>query len=301
MESNFVRRFTEGFYPDISSLLIIDKLTYSGKISNIERCLGDSRVKFVEGDICDLQLVEKLMLNCDVVINFAAETHVDRSISNSFEFVHTNVLGVQNLLNVAMRINLKKFLQISTDEVYGSAREGSWDENAPLLPNSPYSASKASADLLVRSYNVTHNLFTIITRCSNNYGPYQFPEKFIPHSIMKVLAGSEIEIYGNGLNIRDWLHVDDHCDGIYIALTRGSAGEIYNIGGGTEKTNFELASEINKILGMGIENLKFVPDRKGHDFRYSVDDTKIRKLGYRPSRNFNESLIETVNWYKENL
>jgi dTDP-glucose 4,6-dehydratase len=234
-------------------------------------------------------------------VHFAAESHVDRSIEGGSEFVSTNVMGTQVLLDAARRNNVRRFVHISTDEVYGSIDEGAWPEDHPLLPNSPYSASKAGSDLLVRAYHRTHKLDTIITRCSNNYGHYQFPEKVIPLFVTNILEGKKVPLYGQGLNIRDWLHVDDHCRGIALALTKGRAGEIYNIGGGTELTNLELTYKILEVMGVGEEVIERVEDRKGHDLRYSVDISKISsELGYRPEVNFNEGLKATANWYKEN-
>jgi dTDP-glucose 4,6-dehydratase len=235
------------------------------------------------------------------VVHFAAESHVDRSIEGGSEFVSTNVMGTQVLLDAARSTNIKRFVHVSTDEVYGSISEGSWPEDHPLLPNSPYSASKAGSDLLVRAYNRTHKLDTVITRCSNNYGQYQFPEKVMPLFITNIIEAKKVPLYGNGLNVRDWLHVDDHCRGIALALTKGRAGEVYNIGGGTELTNLELTHKILKAMGVGEEFIQPVEDRKGHDLRYSVDISKINKeLGYSPQVNFEEGLEQTINWYKNN-
>jgi dTDP-glucose 4,6-dehydratase len=237
----------------------------------------------------------------DYVVHFAAESHVDRSIEGGSEFVSTNVMGTQVLLDAARNSNLKRFLHVSTDEVYGSISEGSWPEDHPLLPNSPYSASKAGSDLLVRAYNRTHKLDTVITRCSNNYGQYQFPEKVMPLFITNIIEGKKVPLYGNGLNVRDWLHVDDHCRGIALALTKGKSGEVYNIGGGTELTNVELTHKILAAMGVGKEFIQPVEDRKGHDLRYSVDITKINtQLGYSPQVNFEEGLEKTINWYRNN-
>jgi dTDP-glucose 4,6-dehydratase len=241
------------------------------------------------------------MQDADQVVHFAAESHVDRSIEGGSEFVSTNVMGTQVLLDAARSSNIKRFVHVSTDEVYGSISEGSWPEDHPLLPNSPYSASKAGSDLLVRAYNRTHKLDTVITRCSNNYGQYQFPEKVMPLFITNIIEGKKVPLYGNGLNVRDWLHVDDHCRGIALALTKGRAGEVYNIGGGTELTNVELTHKILKAMGAGEEFIQPVEDRKGHDLRYSVDISKINKeLGYSPQVNFEKGLEQTINWYKNN-
>jgi dTDP-glucose 4,6-dehydratase len=257
--------------------------------------------EFIHGDICDVELVNKLVAKIDAVINFAAESHVDRSIEDSSEFIHTNVLGTQVLLDAAKKHGIDKFVQVSTDEVYGSILEGSWDENEPLLPNSPYSASKAAADLLVRSYFVTHGLNVSITRCSNNFGPKQDLEKLIPNFIHKLSQGKKVPVYGDGLNVRDWLYVNDHCQGIYLALTKGLAGEIYNIGGGTELTNLELTRILIKIFEKDEDFIDYVPDRLGHDRRYSVNSSKIENLGYVPSQHFEGNLMTTVSWYQNIL
>ena len=301
--SNFVRMALTDKFPDfnVEQLTVLDLLTYAGDEENLKPVSGDKRYKFVKGDIRDLELAKKLMQEADQVVHFAAESHVDRSIEGGSEFVSTNVMGTQVLLDAARSTNIKRFVHVSTDEVYGSISEGSWPEDHPLLPNSPYSASKAGSDLLVRAYNRTHKLDTVITRCSNNYGQYQFPEKVMPLFITNIIEGKKVPLYGNGLNIRDWLHVDDHCRGIALALTKGRSGEVYNIGGGTELTNVELTDKILEAMGVGKEFIQPVEDRKGHDLRYSVDISKINKeLGYSPQVNFEEGLIQTINWYKNN-
>jgi dTDP-glucose 4,6-dehydratase len=301
--SNFVRMALTDKFPDfnVEQLTVLDLLTYAGDEENLKPIASDKRYKFVKGDIRDLELAKKLMQDADQVVHFAAESHVDRSIEGGSEFVSTNVMGTQVLLDAARSTNIKRFVHVSTDEVYGSISEGSWPEDHPLLPNSPYSASKAGSDLLVRAYNRTHKLDTVITRCSNNYGQYQFPEKVMPLFITNIIEGKKVPLYGNGLNVRDWLHVDDHCRGIALALTRGRAGEVYNIGGGTELTNVELTHNILEAMGVGKEFIQPVEDRKGHDLRYSVDISKINKeLGYSPQVNFEEGLIQTINWYKNN-
>jgi len=301
--SNFVRMALTDKFPDfnVEQLIVLDLLTYAGDEENLKPVSSDKRYKFVKGDIRDLELAKKLMQEADQVVHFAAESHVDRSIEGGSEFVSTNVMGTQVLLDAARSTNIKRFVHVSTDEVYGSISEGSWPENHPLLPNSPYSASKAGSDLLVRAYNRTHRLDTVITRCSNNYGQYQFPEKVMPLFITNIIEGKKVPLYGNGLNVRDWLHVDDHCRGIALALTKGRAGEVYNIGGGTELTNVELTHKILEAMGVGKEFIQPVEDRKGHDLRYSVDISKINKeLGYSPQVNFGEGLIQTINWYKNN-
>jgi dTDP-glucose 4,6-dehydratase len=301
--SNFVRMALTDKFPDfkVNELVVLDLLTYAGDEENLAPIATDKRYKFVKGDIRDLELAKKLMSQSDYVVHFAAESHVDRSIEGGSEFVSTNVMGTQVLLDAARNSNIKRFLHVSTDEVYGSISEGSWPEDHPLLPNSPYSASKAGSDLLVRAYNRTHKLDTVITRCSNNYGQYQFPEKVMPLFITNIIEGKKVPLYGNGLNVRDWLHVDDHCRGIALALTKGKSGEIYNIGGGTELTNVELTHKILDAMGVGKEFIQPVEDRKGHDLRYSVDITKINtQLGYSPQVNFEEGLAQTINWYKNN-
>jgi dTDP-glucose 4,6-dehydratase len=301
--SNFVRMALTDKFPDfnVEQLTVLDLLTYAGDEENLKPVASDKRYKFVKGDIRDLELAKKLMQDADQVVHFAAESHVDRSIEGGSEFVSTNVMGTQVLLDAAKSSNIKRFVHVSTDEVYGSISEGSWPEDHPLLPNSPYSASKAGSDLLVRAYNRTHKLDTVITRCSNNYGQYQFPEKVMPLFITNIIEGKKVPLYGNGLNVRDWLHVDDHCRGIALALTKGRAGEVYNIGGGTELTNVELTHKILKAMGVGEEFIQPVEDRKGHDLRYSVDISKINKeLGYSPQVNFEEGLEQTINWYKSN-
>ncbi len=301
--SNFVRMaLTDRLaVKDIERLSVLDALTYAGDEENLAAIANDSRFEFIKGDIRDEALVDELMKKHDYVVHFAAESHVDRSIEGGSEFVSTNVMGTQVLLDAARRNQIKRFVHISTDEVYGSIDEGAWPEDHPLLPNSPYSASKAGSDLLVRAYHRTHKLDTIITRCSNNYGHYQFPEKVIPLFVTNILEGKKVPLYGQGLNVRDWLHVDDHCRGIALALVKGRAGEIYNIGGGTELTNLELTYKILEVMGVGEEVIEKVEDRKGHDLRYSVDITKIStELGYKPEVSFDEGLKATAQWYKDN-
>ena len=298
--SNYVRRVIDGSLKGVSSITVLDKLTYAGTLTNLQKLPKDS-YEFIHGDICDPDFVNKIMPEFDAVINFAAESHVDRSIAGSREFVTTNVLGVQNLLDAAKNAGTQRIVHISTDEVYGTIAEGSWPETDPLLPNSPYAASKAAADLLVRSYHRTHGLDVRVTRCSNNYGPYQFPEKVIPLFVTNLIEGKKVPVYGSGLNVRDWLHVDDHCRGIHAVLTKGTAGEIYNIGGGLELTNLELTQKILQAFGKGSESVEYVEDRKAHDLRYSVDWTKInRELGYEPQVKFEDGLKDTIQWYRDN-
>lgn len=295
--SSFVEMALTDQFPKISDVVVLDKLTYAGKLSNLASVSSSPNFEFIHGDICDVELVNATASQVDAIVNFAAESHVDRSIQNSSEFIRTNVLGTQVLLDAAKNYKIKKFVQVSTDEVYGSILEGSWDENEPLLPNSPYSASKAAADLLVRSYFVTHGLNVNVTRCSNNFGPKQDPEKLIPNFILKLSKGEKVTVYGDGLNVRDWLYVDDHCKGIYIALAEGLPGEIYNIGGGVELTNLDLTRMILRKMGKDDSFISYVPDRLGHDRRYSVTHNKIESLGYSVSTEFEDALEKTLNWY----
>ena len=298
--SNFVRRIIDSTFGGFSAVTVLDNLTYAGTLSNLADIPSDS-YKFVKGDICDADLVRTLVKENDVVVNFAAESHVDRSINGARDFIVTNVLGTQTLLDEVKASEIQTYLQVSTDEVYGSIPIGSWPESDPLLPNSPYAASKASADLVCRSYFRTHGLDIRVTRCSNNYGRNQFPEKVIPLFVTNLIDNEKVPVYGSGLNVRDWLHVDDHCFGIYLALTKGKAGEIYNIGGGTELTNIELTEKILSFMGKDESSVKYVEDRKGHDLRYSVDISKISaELGYSPKVDWETGLKETIEWYKAN-
>ena len=298
--SNYVRLIANGQLGGISKITILDKLTYAGTLTNLADVEPD-RYEFIKGDICDSDLVGKLVNEHDLVVNFAAESHVDRSISGSKDFVVTNVLGTQTLLDAVRNSEVKTYLQVSTDEVYGSIKDGSWPETVPLLPNSPYGASKASADLICRSYFKTFGMDIRVTRCSNNYGRNQFPEKIIPLFVTNLIDNKKVPVYGNGLNVRDWVHVDEHYRGIHLALTKGKAGEIYNIGGGTELNNLELTKRILEIMGKDQESIEYVEDRKGHDLRYSVNISKIsNELGFAPQVNWEAGLKETVNWYQEN-
>jgi dTDP-glucose 4,6-dehydratase len=280
----------------------LDKLTYAGVSENLKNANEIRNYKFIEGDICDSLLVSRIIKEVDAVINFAAESHVDRSIGSAAEFVETNVKGVQILMDAIRASNRNiRFIQVSTDEVYGSIDSGSWTEDSPLKPNSPYSASKASGELIARSYNRTHGLDVLITRCSNNYGTHHFPEKLIPLFVTNILEEKKLPIYGNGNNVRDWLHVDDHCRAIYQVLMNGKSGEVYNIGGGRELSNLEITGYILEIMNVDESQIVYVEDRKGHDQRYSVDWTKInRELGYVPEVDFESGLRETVNWFKAN-
>jgi dTDP-glucose 4,6-dehydratase len=300
--SNFVRMIAKSQLKGISSIRVLDKLTYAGVRSNLDLAADLSWYEFLQGDICDTSVVAELLNNVDGVVNFAAESHVDRSISGATDFVQTNIVGVQVLLD-AIKASGKKirFLQVSTDEVYGSIESGSWTEDWPLQPNSPYSASKASGELLARSYNRTHGMDVVITRCSNNYGTHHFPEKLIPLFITNVIEGKKVPVYGTGKNVRDWLHVDDHCRGIHSVLMNGRSGEVYNIGGGRELTNNEITSLILEAMGADESSIEYVEDRKGHDLRYSVDWSKInRELGYEPQVKFEDGLKETIQWYRDN-
>lgn len=298
--SNFVRMITSGELEGVTSLIVLDKLTYSGNLQNLEG-IQKSEFEFIEGDICNQPLVEGIMKKVDSVVNFAAESHVDRSIQSSKEFFRTNVLGTQTLIDAARQNNVATFLQVSTDEVYGSITHGSWDEQFPLKPNSPYAASKASGDLLVRSYVNTYGMDIRITRSSNNYGPYQFPEKIIPLFITNLMRGKKVPLYGDGSNVRDWLHVSDHCRGIHLVLKNGKPGDVFNIGGGRELSNLELTRAILDSMEQGEEQIEPVADRLGHDFRYSLDITKIQKdLGYRPLVAFEDGIEQTIEWYKTN-
>ena len=300
--SNFVRMIAKGELKGITHITVLDKLTYAGIRANLDSAANLSAYEFNQGDICDPLIVGNLLADVDAVINFAAESHVDRSISGATDFVQTNIVGVQVLLDAIKTSGRDiRFLQISTDEVYGSIGSGSWSEESPLQPNSPYSASKASGELLARSYNKTHGIDVVITRCSNNYGTYHFPEKLIPLFITNLIEGRKVPVYGTGENVRDWLHVDDHCRGIYLALMNGISGQVYNIGGGRELTNNEITSLILEAMSADKSSIEYVEDRKGHDLRYSVDWAKInRELGYEPQIKFEDGLRETIQWYRDN-
>ena len=298
--SNFVRRVVDGSLTGINHITVLDKLTYAGTLSNLEM-LPKGSFEFVKGDIADPVLVNHLTKRHDALVNFAAESHVDRSITGARDFIETNVLGTHNLLDASLRNEIGTFVQVSTDEVYGTILEDSWTEEFPLLPNSPYSASKASADLIVRSYHRTFGLDVRTTRCSNNYGPHQFPEKVIPLFVTNLIDNKKVPLYGKGLNVRDWLHVDDHCRGIHAVLTKGKSGNVYNIGGGRELTNRELTDVILSKMGCDESSVEYVQDRLGHDLRYSVSHEKISKeLGYQPHVKFEEGIEETIDWYRRN-
>ncbi|WP_371588291.1 dTDP-glucose 4,6-dehydratase [Streptomyces virginiae] len=284
-----------------AQITVFDKLTYSGVEANLAPVADHPGYTFVKGDICDADAVDQVMPGHDVVVHFAAESHVDRSIAGAGPFVMTNVVGTQVLLDSARKYGVGRFVHISTDEVYGSIGEGSWTEEWPLVPNSPYSASKASSDLLALAYARTHGMDVVVTRCSNNYGHYQFPEKVIPLFVSNLMDGKKVPLYGNGGNVRDWLHVSDHCRGIDLAMRGGRAGEVYNIGGGTELTNKELTGVLLEAAGLGWDMVEHVEDRKGHDLRYSIDISKIgAELGYAPQVTFEDGIKATVDWYREN-
>jgi dTDP-glucose 4,6-dehydratase len=300
--SNYVRGLLSGSWgSNVEQVTVVDSLTYAGNIKNLEPVSADPRLTFVKEDIVNCESMTSIFSGHDVVVHFAAESHVDRSIQGSAEFIRTNVLGTQSVLQASRESGISQFLHVSTDEVYGSILEGSWTEAEPLLPNSPYAASKASSDLIARSYFITHDLDVRITRCSNNFGAYQYPEKVIPLFITNLLEGKKIPLYGDGMNVRDWLHVDDHCHGIQLVIDKGRAGEVYNIGGGTELTNFELTHMILEEMGMTAASIQPVEDRKAHDRRYSVAIDKIQnELGYAPRHSLVESLPEIVKWYQNN-
>jgi dTDP-glucose 4,6-dehydratase len=299
--SSYVRSLLRDAYPGAigSTVTVVDLLTYSGNRANLP--LTDPRLTFVQGDIREPALLRELVPGHDAIVHFAAESHVDRSITGAMPFVTTNVLGTQSLLDAAAAAGVGRFVHVSTDEVYGSIAEGSWTEEWPLAPNSPYAASKAGSDLLALAAHRTHGLDVVVTRCSNNYGPYQFPEKVIPLFVTNLLDGRTVPLYGDGGNIRDWLHVEDHCRGIQLALEKGRAGEVYHIGGGTEMTNKELTARLLEACGAGWDMVRPVADRKGHDRRYSLDITKIEtELGYTPRVGIEEGLAGTVAWYRDN-
>ena len=300
--SNFVRRTLEDAYPGLegAEVVVYDALTYSGNLANLAPVADSDRFSFVQADIRDSAALDDALPGIDTVVHFAAESHVDRSVRDSGIFVETNVLGTQRLLDASLRAGISRFVHVSTDEVYGSIAEGSWDEKRPLEPNSPYSASKAGSDLIARSYFRTHGLPVSITRCSNNYGPYHFPEKLIPLFVTNLIDGLHVPLYGAGDNVRDWLHVDDHTRAIALVATGGRAGEIYNIGGGTELTNRALTELLLEATGRDWSYVDRVQDRKGHDLRYSVDCTKIEnELGYRPLVPFDRGLADVVQWYRD--
>ena len=298
--SNFVRLVLSNSETSIQAITVLDKLTYAGTLTNLTGLPKDA-FEFIQGDICDQSLVRELGKRHDVIINFAAESHVDRSINSARDFMTTNIVGAQTLLETLRFGTVQTIIQVSTDEVYGSIENGSWDENFPLNPNSPYAATKASADLIARSYSKTYGVDVRITRCSNNYGPNQFPEKIIPLFITSLMDNKKIPLYGNGQNYREWLHVEDHCRAILKVLTNGKSGEIYNIGGGTELSNKDLTMKILNLMNKDESCIEYVEDRLGHDFRYSVNSRKILdQLGFTPKINFENGILDTINWYLNN-
>jgi len=283
-------------------IINIDALTYCGNIENLKDVENNPNYKFIHGNICDRNLVRDLIKECDCVVNFAAESHVDNSIKHPEIFVETNVQGTLNLLQASKELGVERFLQVSTDEVYGTlGKTGYFYETTPLAPNSPYSASKASADMLVRAYHETYGMPTLNTRCSNNYGPYQYPEKLIPFFISQLLKGEKVPVYGDGLNVRDWLYVYDHCEAIDTVLHKGKIGEVYNIGGHNEKTNLEITHLILDAMGKDETSIKYVEDRLGHDRRYAISNDKITaELGWKPSVTFEQGIKMTIDWYLNN-
>jgi dTDP-glucose 4,6-dehydratase len=301
--SHYVRTLLHGGYPGFADVqvTVLDKLTYAGNLANLDGlAVTSSQFTFVRGDICDAGLLASVVPGHDIVVNFAAETHVDRSIAGASDFVATNVVGVQVLLQACLDARVARVVQVSTDEVYGSVADGSWAETAPLEPNSPYAAAKAGGDLLTRAYARTHGLNVSITRCCNNYGPFQYPEKVIPLFVTNLLDGQSVPLYGDGRNVRGWVHVDDHCRGIQLVLERGERGAVYHINGDVELSNIELTGALLECCEAGWDMVTQVADRKGHDRRYSLDDSLLRSMGYRPGIRFSEGLKTTVQWYVEN-
>lgn len=298
--SNFIRYMLDA-HPDLE-IINYDILTYAGNLNSLKGIDNQPRYTFIKGDICDQNLVNSTLKKfpVDAIVHFAAESHVDRSITDPSAFVKTNVLGTHTLLEAARNHAVPKFIHISTDETYGSIMKGSFRETDILSPSSPYSASKAGSDLLALSYFTTYHLPVIVTRCTNNFGPYQFPEKLIPLFITNLLQGKKVPVYGTGKNIRDWIHVNDHCRAVEFLLNNGVPGEVYNIGGGHEKTNLEITDKILELLGKDTSMVEYVTDRPGHDFRYSLDCSKLRKMGWKPRYSFEEALEETVAWYRRN-
>ena len=295
--SNYVRHVLATTDDEVT---VYDALTYAGNLSSLADIADDPRYAFVQGDICDREAVAAAMAGHDAVVHFAAESHVDRSIVDPDTFVRTNCLGTNVMCDVARQVEVDRFLHISTDEVYGSIEEGSFVETDRLGPRSPYSSSKAGSDLIALSYEETYGLPVVVTRSSNNFGPYQFPEKVIPLFVTNLLDGRKVPLYGDGLNIRDWIYVEDNCSGVDVVLRKGQIGEVYNIGGGNETTNRELTEKVLALCGAGDEMIEYVEDRLGHDRRYSIDCSKARALGWAPDRTLDEALAATVEWYREN-
>lgn len=299
--SNFVRRTLSDPAYSVSEIIVLDKLTYAGTFENLEEFRDNLKFQFIHGDINNETLVGNLMTKIDVVVHFAAESHVDRSISEAAPFIETNVSGTANLLEVLRKFPKVRFLHVSTDEVYGSIEKGSWSEDFPLAPNSPYAASKASSDLLALAYQRTYDLDILISRCCNNYGPNQFPEKLIPLFVTNLIRDKKVPVYGDGKNVREWIHVDDHCDALNLIINEGESGQVYNIGSSFELSNLEITRLILEIFQKGEESIEYVSDRPGHDFRYSLDYSKARtKLGYMPKIEFKDGLRKTFEWYLKN-
>ncbi len=296
--NNFIRHMLDK-YPDYR-IINLDILTYAGNPDNLKDIESNPNYSFVRGDICDPDVVNEVMQQVDQVVHFAAESHVDRSIDDGSVFVRTNVLGTHTLLESALKHDIKRFVHVSTDEVYGSIKEGSFKECDMLVPSSPYSSSKAGSDLLAQSYYITHEVPVIITRCTNNFGPYQYPEKLIPLFVTNLLENKNVPVYGTGQNIRDWIYVLDHCKAVDFVLHNGSVGEIYNIGGGAEKTNLEITEMIIQKVGSNGSMIEYVQDRLGHDLRYSLDCSKLKKLGWAPEYDFDTALDSTIQWYVNN-
>ena len=295
--SNFVRWV---FANTDDEVVVYDALTYAGNLSTLRDVDDNPRYSFVRGNICDPGTLETAMRGCDRVVHFAAESHVDRSIAGADDFIHTNCFGTSIVMDTARRLGIDRVLHVGTDEVYGSVETGSSKETDPLEPRSPYSASKAGSDLIALSYHHTHDLDVVVTRCTNNFGPFQYPEKAIPLFTTNLLDGLAIPLYGDGRNERDWIHVDDHCAGVHLVLTQGTSGEIYNIGAGNETPNRTLVDKLLALFGVGDELVEYVPDRLGHDRRYSVDIAKVSDLGWRRQRSLDEALEQTVTWYRDN-
>lgn len=299
--SNYVRRLLDGTLPGATSVTVLDKLTYAGNLNNLSVVERDSRFRFIKGDICDAKLVSELYKEIDAVVHFAAESHVDRSISSSSEFVKTNILGTNTLVDCLREHKEIRFVSVSTDEVYGSISEGSWAEDFPLSPNSPYAASKAGADLLTLASTNTFGLNVSITRCGNNYGPYQFPEKLIPLFVTNLIREKKVPVYGDGLNSREWVHVDDHCVGIHLALTKGRPGEVYNLGSKNDMTNLDLTKIILQAMSKDEDQIEYVTDRANHDFRYALNFNKATiELGYVEKVPFQTGIDSTIEWYVQN-
>ncbi|MDP2918338.1 MAG: dTDP-glucose 4,6-dehydratase [bacterium] len=295
--SNFIRYMLKK-YPRCQ-IINLDKLTYCGNLDNLKN-IKTSRYRFVRGDIADFETVKRAARGVDGIVNFAAETHVDRSIMGADDFIRTDILGTKNLLEAVKEYGIKKYLQVSTDEVYGSLKTGKAREDSPLAPNNPYSASKTGGDLMVRAYNRTFGLPVLITRSSNNFGPYQYPEKLIPLFITNLLSGKKVPLYGDGKNVRDWIFVQDNCAGLDLVFHKGKIGEIYNIGGDNPKTNIAITQLVLKTLGKRKEMIEYVKDRPGHDRRYALDSAKIQRLGWKPKYKFSEAMQLTIDWYRDN-